>query len=138
MRFTTKLFSLSLLAFFVIASSFTNVKSNTAAGPWRFLGDKSVRFSVDRDVLHFSNWGDNVRQLKLKVTDGPLKMYSMVVHFDNGGTQNVELRNTFAQGSWSRVIDLDGGLRRLEKIEFVYETSGFLKGKSRVAVWGKN
>jgi hypothetical protein len=135
MRLTTKIFSLSLVAFFAIVSSFTNVKSN--AGPWRYLGDKSVGFSVDRDVLRFSNWGDDVRQLKIKVTDGPLKMYSMVVHFDNGSAQNVELRNTFKQGSWSRVIDLDGGLRHLEKIEFVYETQGFLNGKSRVAVWGK-
>lgn len=136
MRLTTSLFSLILVAVFTISSAFKS--DNTSSGPWRFLGDKSVRFSVDRDVLHFSNWGDNVRQLKLKVTDGPLKMYSMTIHFDNGGTQNVEMRNHFAQGSWSRVIDLDGGLRRLEKIEFVYETSGFLKGKSRVAVWGKN
>lgn len=136
MRLTTTLFSLVVAAVFTLSSSFKSNDVNN--GPWRFLGDKSVRFSVDRDVLHFSNWGDNVRQLKLKVTDGPLKMYSMTVHFDNGGTQNVELRNTFSQGSWSRVIDLDGGLRRLEKIEFVYETAGFAKGKSRIAVWGKN
>jgi hypothetical protein len=78
-----------------------------------------------------------VRQLKLKVTDGPLKMYSMTVHFDNGSTQNVALKNNFAQGSWSRVIDLDGGLRHLSKIEFVYETKGFIRGRSRIAVWGK-
>lgn len=138
MRLTKPLFSLLLMAVLTVSSAFKSGNHDSAAGPWRFLGDKSVRFSVDRDVIHFSNWGDNVRQLKLKITDGPLKMYSMVVHFDNGGTQNVELRNHFSQGSWSRVIDLDGGLRRLEKIEFVYETSGFLKGKSRVAVWGKN
>lgn len=137
MRFTTKLFSLLLLTFFVVATSFTNVKSNSAAGPWRFLGDKSVRFGVDRDVIIFGNWKDDVRQLKLKVTDGPLKMYSMTVHFDNGSTQNVALKNNFAQGSWSRVIDLDGGLRHLSKIEFVYETKGFVRGRSRIAVWGK-
>jgi len=135
MRVTTTFFSIVLAAFFTFSSAFKPAETNTA--PWRFLGDKNVNFSVDRDVLHFSNWGDDVRQLKLKVTDGPLKMYSMTVHFDNGSTQNVELRNNFAQGSWSRVIDLDGGLRHLTKIEFVYETQGFLKGKSRVAVWGR-
>lgn len=136
MRFTTKIFSLSLIALFVIVSSFSSSVKSTADA-WRFLGDKEVRFGVDRDVLHFGNWGDDVRQLKLKVTDGPLKMYSMTVHFDNGSTQNVELRNNFAQGSWSRVIDMDGGLRHLTKIEFVYETKGFARGRSRIAVWGK-
>ncbi len=136
MRLTTTVFSFLLLATLTISSAFTT-KTIEAAAPWRYLGDKSVSFGVDRDVLHFSNWGDDVRQIKLKVTDGPLKMYSMTIHFDNGGTQNVEMKNNFAQGSWSRVIDLDGGIRHLTKIEFVYETKGFLRGKSRVAVWGK-
>lgn len=62
----------------------------------------------------------------------------MVIHFDNGSTQNVALRNLFVQGSESRVIDMDGGLRHLTKIEFWYETKGYLREKSRVAVWGKN
>lgn len=138
MRFTTTLCSFLLLAVLAISSAFVSAKSNKVKpGPWRYLGDKSVSFGVDRDVLRFTSWEDNVRQIKLKVTDGPLKMYSMTIHFDNGSTQNVELRNDFRQGSWSRVIDLDGGIRRLDKIEFVYETKGFLNGRSRVAVWGK-
>ena len=95
-------------------------------------------FGVDHDVINFGNWKDDVRQIKLKVTDGPLKMYSMKIYFDNGTVQNVELRNRFAQGSESRVIDMDGGLRHLTKIEFWYETKGFARGKSRVAVWGRN
>lgn len=129
----TKILALSL---FVIATAFTSV--NKTKGDWFFLEDKKVGFGVDHDVIHFGNWKDDVRQIKLKVTDGPLKMYNMKIYFDNGGVQDVELRNRFAQGSESRVIDLDGGLRHLSKIEFWYETKGFLRGKSRVAVWGKN
>jgi hypothetical protein len=48
------------------------------------------------------------------------------------------LRNRFNAGTESRVIDLDGGLRHLTKIEFWYETRGFARGKSRIAVWGRN
>jgi len=103
-----------------------------------FLGDKNVSFGADHDVINFGNWKDDVRQLKLKITDGPLKMYDMKIHFDNGTVQDVELRNRFAQGSESRVIELTGGLRHLSKIEFWYETKGFKRGRSRVAVWGKN
>jgi len=132
----TKIF-LCLMA--VSLFSFTTLKTNnSAAGVWRFLGDKSVGFGVDHDVLHFGNWSDDVRQIKLKVTDGPLKMYSMKIHFDNGTTQDVSMRFRFAQRSESRVIDLDGGLRHLDKIEFSYETKGFARGHSRVAVWGTN
>jgi len=137
MRLTMILFSLltlSLLSFNKEETKF----STTTAGDWFFLEDKNVGFGVDHDVIHFGNWKDDVRQIKLRVTDGPLKMYNMKIHFDNGGVQEVALRNRFAQGSESRVIDLDGGLRHLSKIEFWYETRGFARGKARVAVWGRN
>src|SRR5687768_13885849 len=106
MRFSNMLFCLVAVSLL----SFTTIKTNyEKPGEWRFLADKSVGFGVDRDVIHFGNWGDDVRQVKLKVTDGPLKMYSMKIYFDNGSTQDVALRFKFAQGSESRVIDLDGG-----------------------------
>jgi hypothetical protein len=140
MRLTTILCSTMIAAVFSLTASFTfitaPIKRNT--GDWFFLEDKKVGFGVDHDVIHFGNWKDDVRQLKLKVTDGPLKMYSMKINFDNGVSQDVALRFNFAQGSESRVIDLAGGLRHLTSIEFSYETKGFLKGKARIAVWGRN
>ncbi|MBK7561129.1 MAG: hypothetical protein IPQ06_00390 [Chitinophagaceae bacterium] len=140
MRRTTILFSSIIVAVFLLTAAFTTnrVSTKNKAGDWFFLEDKKVGFGADHDVIHFGNWKDDVRQIKLKVTDGPLKMYSMKIYFDNGSIQNVELRNRFAQGSESRVIDMDGGLRHLTKIEFWYETKGFARGRSRVAVWGKN
>ena len=135
MRLTTILSGFAVAVLFSITSAFTDTKNNHA--DWFFLGDKKVAFAADHDVIVFGNWKDDVRQLKIKVTDGPLKMYSMKIHFDNGSVQDVELRNRFAQGSESRVIDLEGGLRHLSKIEFWYETEGFARGRSRVAVWGR-
>ena len=136
MRLKSILFIAAMAIIFSVGSSFTSVKKDATV--WVLLGDKRVGFGVDHYVINFGNWKDDVRQIKLKVTDGPLKMFSMKIHFDNGSVQDVELRNHFAQGSESRVIDLDGGLRHLSKIEFWYETKGFVKGKARVAVWGKN
>ena len=140
MRLTTIFYSTLIIAVFSLTTAFTTASSSAkkSDGEWFFLEDKRVGFGADHDVIHFGNWKDDVRQIKLKITDGPLKMYSMKIHFDNGSVQNVELRNRFAQGSESRVIDMDGGLRHLTKIEFWYETKGFARGRSRVAVWGKN
>jgi hypothetical protein len=140
MRLTTIFYSLAIATIFSLTSSFTFTKTSatTKAGDWFFLEDKKVGFGVDHDVIHFGNWKDDVRQIKLKITDGSLKMYSMKIYFDNGSEQNVELRNRFAQGSESRVIDMDGGLRHLSKIEFWYETKGFARGRARVAVWGRS
>jgi hypothetical protein len=129
-----------LLGFIAIGLlSFTAPGKQAAGhhGPWKFIADKWVNFGVDRDVIHLSDIRDDFRQLKIKVTDGPLKMLDMKIYFDNGSVQDVQLRSLFRQGSESRVIDLDGGLRHLSKIEFWYETVGRAKGKARVAVWGK-
>ena len=140
MRLTTIFYSAAIAAVFSLTSSFTSIKTSQTnkTGDWFFLEDKNVGFGVDHDVIHFGNWKDDVRQIKLKITDGPLKMFNMKVHFDNGSTQDVSLRLRFAQGSESRVIDMDGGLRHLTKIEFWYETKGFVRGRARVAVWGRN
>jgi hypothetical protein len=128
-----------LLGFLAVGllSFTTPAKQPAANGPWKFIADKTVNFSVDRDVIHLGDVRDDFRQLKIRVTDGPLKMLDMKVYFDNGSVQDVQLRSLFKQGSESRVIDLDGGLRHISKIEFWYETVGRAKGKARVAVWGK-
>ena len=120
----------------VLLFSLTTLSTNTTSipAPWKFIADKQVGFAVDHDVILFGDLKDDFRQLKLKVTDGPLKVYDMKVHFDNGSVQDVSLRTHIPQGGESRVIDLDGGLRHLRKIEFWYETKGFLRGKARVAV----
>ncbi|MBK6621270.1 MAG: hypothetical protein IPH04_10920 [Saprospirales bacterium] len=106
------------------------------AQDWKFIADKWVSFRTDHDEIYLGDFRDDFRQLKLRVTDGPLKMYDMKIHFDNGSVQDVQLRTHFKAGQESRVIDLDGGLRHLTKISFWYETKGVRKGKARVAVWG--
>ena len=136
MRLTTIVCSTLLVAVCSLTAAFKPAPKNTSN--WFFLEDKKVGFGVDHDVIHFGNWKDDVRQIKLKVTDGPLKMYDMKIYFDNGSVQDVQLRSRFNQGSESRVIDMDGGLRHLSRIEFWYETKGFARGRSRIAVWGRN
>jgi hypothetical protein len=131
-------FWLSLLTICLV--SFTPAREHTEPGAfqrWKFISDKQVNFGVDRDVIHFGNLKDDFRKLQVRVTDGPVKMLDMKVYFDNGSVKDVQIRSLIAQGGVTRIIDLEGGLRHLSKIEFWYETIGFAKGKARVAVWGR-
>jgi hypothetical protein len=102
---------------------------------WSFIGDKIAAYGTDRDVLTVTG-NDAFRKIKLRITGAPLHIIDMDVYFENGTKQNVELRKKFAEGSESRVIDFPGGMRRIQRIEFLYETIGFIHGKARVAVWG--
>ena len=50
-------------------------------------------------------------------------MHKLVVHYGNGETENIELRNNFSAGSESRVIDL----RVIQKIVFWYDTKNLAR-----------
>ena len=128
-----------LLALFSFAIlSFTHSsENNDSTAAWKFIADKKVGWGVDHDVIHTGNVRDDFRQLRIRVTDGPLKMYDMKIYFDKGTVQDVSIRNVIRQGGESRIIDLDGGLRHISKVEFWYETKGFARGKARVALWGR-
>ena len=131
MRLTTILLLATTLALF----SFNRAEKFKA--PWKFIGDKTVGFGVDHDVIHAGNVNDDFRQIRLHVTNGPLKMYDMKVHFENGNVFDVSIRNEIAKGGQSRVIDLPAGSRNIRKVEFWYSTIGTQQGTSRVALWGK-
>lgn len=124
---------ISLAFLFISLCSFYEPKTFS---PWDFIGDKIAAYGKDRDVLHVSG-NDAFRQVKIKVTDAPLHVIDMDIYFEDDSKMNVPLKNKFKQGQESRVIDLPGGLRRIKKIEFLYETIGVKKGRARIAVWGK-
>ena len=128
-----------LKAFLLVAAVASSGFATLSTGmyqQWKFIGEKRVSFLIDRDVIHVTG-NDNYRQIKLKVTDGPVHILDMDVYFENGDKFDVSVRSRIPKGGESRVIDLPGGSRSIKKIEFWYETKGFLKGRGRVAVWGR-
>jgi len=108
-----------------------------AAGEWRLIGQTHADHAADHDSIIVKGPFDNFRKIKFKVTDAPLNMQRMVVTYDNGQPDNIDIRQNIAQGGESRAIDLRGiGKRSVRRIDFWYDTKGFLKGKADVTVFG--
>ena len=108
-----------------------------AAGEWKLIGTTHAKHSLDHDEIVVKGPFDNFRRIKFKVTDAPLKLHRMVVTYDNGKPDKIDVRENIAKGGESRVIDLKGvGTRSIRKIEFWYETKGKGDGKSDVTVVG--
>jgi hypothetical protein len=106
-------------------------------GEWRLIGQTHADHGADHDAIIVKGPFDNFRRIKFKVTDAPLNMQHMVVTYDNGAPDRIDVRQNIPQGGESRVIDLRGvGKRSIRKIEFWYDTKGFLKGKADVTVFG--
>jgi hypothetical protein len=108
-----------------------------APGQWRLIGQTHARHTADHDVIVVQGPYDNFRRIKFKVTHSPLQIYRMVVTYDNGAPDRIDVRQSIPKGGESRAIDLRGaGKRSLRKIEFWYETKGIVNGQADVTVFG--
>jgi Protein of unknown function (DUF2541) len=128
----------------VVATAWTTQAQETqvarpkpgAAGQWRLIGTTEAGFSADHDQIIVKG-ADDFRRLKFKVTDADLTLVRMVVTYDNGEPDRIDIRQDIRQGGESRQIDLRGsGRRSIRKIEFWYDTKGVLKGRANVTVFG--
>jgi hypothetical protein len=117
--------------------SFTPLKNTASAQRFDKLGERKVKFKSDKDVIS-GRWDGWYEALKIKVRGGSLNMEKMVVHFRNGETQEIPLKNNFTDGSESRVIDLPGAKRLIEKVVFWYEATGTDGNKPTVELWGRH
>jgi hypothetical protein len=107
------------------------------AGSWRLIGQTHASHTADHDAIVVKGPYDNFRKIKFKVTDAPLHMHYMLVTYDNGQPDRIDVRQNIPKGGESRVIDLKGvGKRSLRRVEFWYDTKGLLNGKADVTLFG--
>ena len=134
---TALLVSLCMMAGSVGAQQVAHPKGGSP-GQWRLIGQTHADHGNDHDSIIVKGPFDNFRKIKFKVTDAPLNMQHMVVTYDNGAPDKIDVRQNIPQGGESRAIDLRGiGKRSVRRVEFWYDTKGFLKGKADVTVFGK-
>jgi hypothetical protein len=128
----------ALIALLIVpALSFTALKNTASAQRFDKLGERKVSFKNDKDVIS-GRWDGWYKALKIKVRGGSLNMEKMVVHFRNGETEEIPLKNNFTDGSESRAIDLPGARRLIEKVVFWYEATSSDGNKPTVELWGRH
>ncbi len=64
-------------------------------------------------------------------------MYDLDVFFNNGGHQDVSVRERINPGRCTRAIDLNGGDRDIARIAMVYEETSFRRRTATVRVYGE-
>ena len=127
---------LSVVGFGVVQAQQPKVVTGNKEG-WQKIGKANVDFKTEKDEFIIIG-ADRFKYLKVKVTDAPLHMESMVIHYEGGGTEEVSLRNDFKAGGESKVIDLKNASSELKKVVFVYRTATDSKSeKAELELWGK-
>ena len=114
-----------------------NNNNGNNLGNWRIIGTVTAGNKADHDVLTLTNKNDDFRQLKIKVTNSAVNIDRIVVIYDSGEPDKLEVREELKDGGETRPIDLKGGKRSLRKIEFWYDSKGFLNGKANLTVFGQ-
>jgi hypothetical protein len=137
-----KLYTLALTAlvlFTVLAAGTAEARRGRPIGPrWELLGERTVTDKADHDTLPVTAARGTFRSLKLEVRGRAVQFHSVKIHFGDGETQDVELRNVIPAGGESRVIDVEGRDRVVRSIELRYDAQSLLGKKAVVLVYGKN
>lgn len=104
---------------------------------WEMLGQQTVNDRLDHDTIQAGKQG-TFRSLKIRVESRAVEFRDLKIHFANGDTQDVALRQVIPAGGESRVIDIKGGDRTIRRIDFWYDAQSLAGHKAVVKVYGLN
>lgn len=129
---------------FVLGQSFAHslppqLKEGIQPPRWEKLGERTVKYNLDRDEIMVTAQEGRFSALKLLVKKGGINMHKMTIHFGDGSVQEVNLKNNIPAGGETRVIDLEGGRKRvIRKVVFWYDTKNLADRRAVVELWGRH
>lgn len=103
---------------------------------WELLGEQSVGFGVDRDVIRVGRREGRFRALALEVRDNDVEILDLNVFFDRGPSQTLRVRQAIRAGQRTNPIQFAWGDRRIDRIEITYRARPSFRGRAKVAVFG--
>ena len=127
-----KLFIPLAIATFILTSAFT------PGANWELLGAKKINKSHDRDVITVTAAEGTFNALRFKVKYRPVTIYDMKVYYGNGSVEDVKVRYHVAAGGESRIINLRGRDRIIQKVVFRYETKPIHGRRAEIRLFGRH
>ena len=103
---------------------------------WDLLGEQSVGFGVDRDVIRVGRREGRFSALALEVRDNDVEILDLNVFFNRGPPQSLRVREFIRAGGRTRPIQFAWGDRSIDRIEITYRSRPNFRGRAKVAVFG--
>jgi hypothetical protein len=102
---------------------------------WEVLGQSQVNGRVDHDRIVVTSPG-TFRALQLGIRGGTIGFERVVVHFENGDDQELQVQDRITAPGKTRVMDLSGNRRRIRSVEFWYSKEDW-RSNPYVNLWGR-
>ncbi len=108
------------------------------AGKWERLGERQVTNKLDHDTIVVTSARGDFVAIKLTVHKRAVTFHRVVVHFRNGGDQEVEIHKNIPADGETRGIDLRGGDRVIHSVDFWYDAKSLGGKQAIVRLWARN
>jgi hypothetical protein len=128
-----KIFSLFIAAFWLWPGNTTIL----AQPAWSVLGSAKVNGHADHDEIWVTRYEGEFSAVKLAVENEGIQFDRVILHFGNGGKEELNIRNFIPAGGETRVLDLKGDHRVIKKVDFFYESNAATKTKAKVILYGR-
>ncbi len=106
------------------------------AADWVFLGEAHVDGQHDHDNIKPATGSGRFRALQLRVHNAPIAFDHIIVHYGDGESETLQVRDVIRAGGHSRAIPLAGD-RIVESFELWYSRADPNSAKPEVALWGR-
>lgn len=120
-----------------VTSASTSPSGHEVAGGWEKLGERVVNGRVDHDVIGVGRSEGRFTAIQLRADGNLVELFDVVITFGDGEKFSPNTRLMFDKNTRSRVIDLPGNARVIQRVDFKY---GKLPGEGRASMelWGKS
>jgi len=135
-RFKSIIYIVSII---VITGTLMSLNYETSSNPdWVLLGKKKVDLIADHDELIVGIKDGVFTKVKFKVVQAPIYIKNINIVFRNGDNKNLIIKRKFKKGTESKVFDLPGNKRIINKIKFNFKTAKNESKKSILIAFGKH
>lgn len=99
------------------------------------LGSGRVNGSLDHDTIQAGQQG-TFRAIQLRVNGGAVNFLRIIVQYGNGTRSEIQVRSNIPAGGSSRIIDLPGDRRIIQRVDFWYTKANWGPTLPRVTLYG--
>jgi hypothetical protein len=107
-----------------------------APGTWQVLGRATVDDGKDKDEFKIEG-ADRFRNLRVKAQKQDIEMKDMDVYYEDGGKEDIEVKETIKAGGQTRPLQLKGDSKRIKRVEFSYSAKGKGDAKGIIILEGQ-
>ncbi len=107
-----------LLALFLAAATFSPLCAQR--GGMVNLGNAHIDGGSDHATIKVGRDDGTFSAIQLRISGGAVNFERLSIHYGNGATEEIQVRNRIPDGGRTRVIDLPGAGRILQSIDIWY------------------